>query len=444
MTTSLQAGSALRLAPDDPVAVVRDDLPAGATVVAGDVEVVLREAVPAGHKVALVDLPAGAPVRKYGQLIGLATADIARRRPRARAEPRHGRERATSTRSARDAVVPEVLPLAERATFAGIVRSDGRVATRNWVGVLTSVNCSAQAARRIAAAFSAPGALDGFPNVDGVVALTHGTGCGMAGSGEGFELLRRTLTGYAHHPNFGALLVVGLGCEVNQVAALTAGFDLPADVPVVSMGIQDLGGSVATVREGVARIREMLPAVERRRARARPGQRARARAQLRRQRRLVRHHRQPGARRGRRPARAARRHRGARRDARGVRRRAPADPAGGHAGGRAAAPRPDRVVGALHRRLRRQHGQQPLPGQQGRRHHDHPGEVARRRRQGRHHRAHRGVRVRRAGHGQGLHVHGHPRLRPGVGDGHRRRRARSSCASPPAAARCSAARRLRA
>lgn len=261
MTAVLSHGSAVRLHPGDPVAVVRDDLPAGATVTAGDITVVLRDAVPAGHKVALTDVPAGSPVRKYGQLIGLATADV-RAGDHVHTHNLGMAEVARDHVFGTDAVVPDVLPPEQRATFQGIVRSDGRVATRNWVGVLTSVNCSAQAARRIAAAFSAPGALDAFPNVDGVVALTHGTGCGMAGSGKGFELLRRTLTGYAHHPNFGALLVVGLGCEVNQVAALTAGFDLPADVPVVSMGIQDLGGSVATVREGVARIRELLPAVD--------------------------------------------------------------------------------------------------------------------------------------------------------------------------------------
>ena len=263
MTATLppRTGALLRLHPDDAVAVAREDLPAGTQVPLDAGVLVLRDDVPAGHKVAVRDVPAGGQVRKYGSLIGLATAPIAagdhvhvHNLGMAEIE----RDYAFGT----DAVVPPVLPPEQRATFSGLRRSDGRVGTRNYIGVLTSVNCSAQAAKRIAAAFSAPDALDDYPNVDGVVALTHGTGCGMASAGEGFALLRRVLTGYARHANFGALLVVGLGCEVNQVAALTLDLDLPPDVPVVTMGIQDLGGSTATVREGVARVRELLPVVD--------------------------------------------------------------------------------------------------------------------------------------------------------------------------------------
>ncbi len=263
MTATLptRTGVLVRLHPDDPVAVAREDLPAGTTVDLDGTVLVVRADIGAGHKVALRDVAVGGQVRKYGQLIGLALVPVVagdhvhvHNLGMAEIEQHY----AFGT----DAVVPPVLPLEQQATFQGIVRSDGRVGTRNYIGVLTSVNCSAQAAKRIAAAFSAPDALDAYPNVDGVVALTHGTGCGMAGAGEGFTLLRRVLTGYAQHPNFGALLVVGLGCEVNQVAALTLDFDLPPDVPVVSMGIQDLGGSLATVRQGVAHIRELLPLVD--------------------------------------------------------------------------------------------------------------------------------------------------------------------------------------
>jgi altronate hydrolase len=143
------------------------------------------------------------------------------------------------------------------ATFDGIVRGDGRVGTRNYIGILSSVNCSATVVKRIAAAFAAPGALDEFPGVDGVVAITHGTGCGLAADGEGLALLRRTLAGYARHPNIGAVVLVGLGCEVNQISALTA--DLGLVDPLV---IQDLGGSIATVRAGVEQIRELLPDVD--------------------------------------------------------------------------------------------------------------------------------------------------------------------------------------
>jgi altronate hydrolase len=153
------------------------------------------------------------------------------------------------------------VPRGGPASFEGIVRRDGRVATRNYIGVLTSVNCSATVARMVAACFAEGSELlASFPNVDGVVALTHGSGCGMAGTGEGFELLRRTLTGYARHPNFAGLVVLGLGCEVNQVRSLTEGFDVPPTTPVLPMTIQEMGGTRATVREAVARVRDLAEA----------------------------------------------------------------------------------------------------------------------------------------------------------------------------------------
>jgi altronate hydrolase len=251
-----QPSRPLLLHPDDDVAVAVAELPG----------------VPRGHKVAVRALPAGTAVRKYGQVIGVTTAPIAA------GEHVHTHnlgmlELAQDYEFGTD--VRPVEPAAEGAaagepgapgepggpgggpggpgrplTFQGIVRPDGRVATRNYVGILTSVNCSATVAKMIAGRFPA---LDGFPNVDGVVALTHGTGCGMAADGEGIALLRRTLNGYARHPNFAALLVIGLGCEVNQLT----GFDLPAGTP--TMTIQELGGTAATVRAGVERIRELLP-----------------------------------------------------------------------------------------------------------------------------------------------------------------------------------------
>ena len=221
----------LLLHPDDDVAVAVADLPG----------------VPRGHKVAVRDLPVGAVVRKYGQVIGAATAPIAagehvHTHNLGMSEIAQDYEFGTDVRT--------VVPVAEPATFQGIMRADGRVATRNYIGILTSVNCSATVAKMIASRFPV---LDDFPTVDGVVALTHGTGCGMAADGEGIALLRRTLNGYARHPNFAALLVIGLGCEVNQLT----GFDLPDGTP--TMTIQELGGTTATVRAGVERIRELLP-----------------------------------------------------------------------------------------------------------------------------------------------------------------------------------------
>jgi altronate hydrolase len=223
-------GDTLLLQPEDDVAVALRDLPG----------------VPRGHKVAVRDLAAGAPIRKYGQVIGVATAPIAA------GEHVHTHNLGMGPHDTDYAFGTDlrvVEPIAP-AHFQGIVRPDGRVATRNYIGILTSVNCSATVARTIANRAS----VEGFPNVDGVVALTHGTGCGMAADGDGIRLLRRTLNGYARHPNFAAILVIGLGCEVNQLT----GFDLPEGTP--TMTIQELGGTSATVRRGLEVIRELLPA----------------------------------------------------------------------------------------------------------------------------------------------------------------------------------------
>jgi altronate hydrolase len=228
-------GDTLLLQPGDDVAVALRDLPG----------------VPRGHKIAVRDIASGAPIRKYGQIIGVATAPITEGdhvHTHNLGMGPHDREYAFGTD------LREVEPVPAPARFQGIVRPDGRVATRNYIGILTSVNCSATVARMIAARASAQGLLDGFPNVDGVVALTHGTGCGMAADGDGIRLLRRTLNGYARHPNFAAILVIGLGCEVNQLT----GFDLPDGTP--TMTIQELGGTSATVRRGLEVIRELLPA----------------------------------------------------------------------------------------------------------------------------------------------------------------------------------------
>src|SRR5205823_15047913 len=108
--------------------------------------------------------------------------------------------------------------LAPAASFMGIKHADGRVATRNYIGILTSVNCSATVARMIAEHFR--NNLTEYPNVDGVVALTHKTGCGMASDGEATDVLRRTIAGYARHPNFYSTQIVGLGCEANQINML--------------------------------------------------------------------------------------------------------------------------------------------------------------------------------------------------------------------------------
>nr|WP_236783360.1 altronate dehydratase family protein [Arthrobacter dokdonellae] len=210
--------------------------------------------VPRGHKIALRDVSAGDQVHKYGQSIGLAT------RPIKRGEHVHTHNLGMDTGPREYAfgtarISPPVRP-GPRPSFMGYRRKDGRVGTRNYVGILTSVNCSASTAKMIAEQFRGP-VLDAYPNVDGVVALTHGSGCGMVLGSEGADVLVRTLHGYSKHPNFAGLLVIGLGCEMLQTDRF-----LDADDPaklIERMTIQGTGGIRATVKAAVARIKEMLP-----------------------------------------------------------------------------------------------------------------------------------------------------------------------------------------
>ena len=249
----------IRLNAADNVVVAGTKIEAGTDVPAEDV--IAAEPIPAGHKIATAAIAAGEPVRKYDQIIGFASADIA--------AGGHVHTQNCEFRSFErdyaygvDARPTDYVPEAERATFRGIVRSDGRVATRNYIGVLTTVNCSATAAKHIARAFEGD-ALAEYPNVDGVVAFTHGTGCCMAMDGEGFALLQRLMWGYARHPNLAGILLVGLGCEANQIKFLLDAHGLKEGPTFRTMNIQDTGGTRATVEAGVGIIREMLPEANR-------------------------------------------------------------------------------------------------------------------------------------------------------------------------------------
>src|SRR5579872_4718008 len=245
----------IRLNPADNVVVARADLLPGTEV--PDEGVTVRAHVPAGHKLATAAVAAGAPVRKYGQILGFATAPIAV------GEHVHthnlgmgdfDRDYAFGA----DARPTEYVSDAQRASFEGVVRADGRVATRNYLGVLTTVNCSATAARFIAEQFRfgpGGGVLAEFPNVDGFVEHGHGTGC----EGEPMDVLRRTIAGYARHSNFAGILILGLGCESNQISGLMRAEGLEPRQFLHTMTIQETGGTAKTVREGVARMKEMLP-----------------------------------------------------------------------------------------------------------------------------------------------------------------------------------------
>ena len=248
----------IRLHANDDVLIARTQLLSGSAVEG----VTVRGLVPPGHKLALRAIDQGQPVRRYNQIIGFASKPIA---PGEHVHthnldmgPEHGA-------FARDYafgadVKPE--PTQREASFMGIKRADGRVATRNYIGILSTVNCSATAARAIADHFSRrtnPSALAAFPNVDGVVALTHGTGCGMASEGLGMDVLRRTLAGYACHPNFAGVLVVGLGCEGNQISSWLDASGLQEGRLLQTFNIQDSGGTRHTVEKGIALVNAMLP-----------------------------------------------------------------------------------------------------------------------------------------------------------------------------------------
>ena len=247
----------IRIHAQDNVVIARSQL-VGGTVLA-DEGVTVSGLVPPGHKVATQAIAKGQAVRRYDQVIGMATRDIAA------GEHVHTHNLAFSDFAREHAPGAAAQPtayVAQPATFQGIVRADGRVATRNYIGVLTSVNCSATAARAIADYFRRdirPEALADFPNVDGVVALTHGMGCATASDGEELQVLRRTLGGYAKHPNFAAVLVVGLGCETNQISGLLTQEDMHVGPKLVAFNIQETGGTRKTVEKGVELIKAMLP-----------------------------------------------------------------------------------------------------------------------------------------------------------------------------------------
>jgi len=243
----------IRLNVADDVVIARVELPAGTELIKEKVRVSI--AVPAGHKVATRDIAQGAPVRRYNQIIGFAT------RPIRAGEHVHVHNLAMGDFQRDYAFCQDYVPTQfeqNPATFQGIVRADGRVATRNYIGVVSSVNCSAHVCRMIADHFKGE-ALADYPNVDGVVPIHHKTGCGMASTGEPVDLLRRVLAGYSTHPNMFSTLMVGLGCEANQINDLLAAQNLKRTDQLQTMTIQETGGTRKTVQEGIARIKALLP-----------------------------------------------------------------------------------------------------------------------------------------------------------------------------------------
>lgn len=253
---------AVRLNPSDDVAVAKTHLQAGTALTFDGARVEVRQFVATGHKIALRDAAESAPLRRYGQVIGFATRPIrAGDHVHVHNLAAHAFDRDYAFGA--DAAPYDVLPLERRRTFQGIARPDGRVGTRNYVAVISSVNCSAHTVREIAHHFT-PERLAAFPNVDGVIPIAHGWGCATRIGGENDVLLQRTLAGIARHPNVAGYVLVGLGCETNQIEVLidNQALRLEDGGRPLRMTIQDTGGVRKTIASGVAAVESLLPGAD--------------------------------------------------------------------------------------------------------------------------------------------------------------------------------------
>ena len=240
----------IRLDADDNVVTATRALEAGATVE----DVTTTGLIPSGHKIATRAITKGEQVRKYAQMIGVASRDIAA------GDHVHTQNCDFVPTEQNYEFGTDMRPVAPATgdTFLGYRRENGSVGTRNYIAIVTSVNCSATAARRIADYFT-PDRLNDYPNVDGVCAFVHGTGCGMADNGDGFEALQRVMWGYAKHPNHAGVLMVGLGCEMNQIDWLLEAYGLKQDETFQVMNIQGVAGLQKTIDLGIKKIEAMLP-----------------------------------------------------------------------------------------------------------------------------------------------------------------------------------------
>ena len=247
----------LQLNPNDTVAIALQDI-AAHTVLDG-FGVTTQSATPRGHKIALRDMAAGDLVVRYGQIIGQALQPIAA------GAHIHSHNLGMGPHSTDYAFATDCTPLPPLTAreFMGFHRADGQVGTRNYIGILTSVNCSGSVARFIAEAAEKDPILSAMPNIDGFVPIVHSTGCGMSGVNEGYDTLMRTLKGYARNANFAGILLVGLGCEVMQVPDLVGQGRLRPDGNFRYMTIQQTGGTRATIARGLTVLREMAEVASR-------------------------------------------------------------------------------------------------------------------------------------------------------------------------------------
>jgi len=254
---STQEPRTIRLDVKDNVIVALDGIGEGCEV--SSEGVTASATVPAGHKMATALIAEGDAVRKFDQIIGFATSAIS---PGEHVHTHNcafrmferDYEYGTETQET------EYVDAVAQATFQGFKRAGGGMGTRNYIGVLTSVNCAATVAKHMAETVNRSGVLDDYPNIDGVVALVHGFGCCGDPNDEGFANLQRLLWGYARHSNFAAVLLVGLGCELNQISFLMDAYGMRESKTFHTFVMQESGGTRKTIEAGVERIESLLPA----------------------------------------------------------------------------------------------------------------------------------------------------------------------------------------
>src|SRR6266540_6409495 len=260
MATHAITDVAIVLNAADDVAIAKKEIPAGSVLEDAGGRIEVRQDIRPGHKVARRARSTGDEVRRYGQVIGFATADIAV------GDHVHTQNLAVGDLQREYEISTDVRPVDfyppdQMRHFDGYLRDDGRVGTRNYVAIISGVNCSASVSQFVKDKFR--DVSKDFPNIDGVLAVTHKSGCGTELFGEDHMALQRVLAGYAKHPNVAAYILIGLGCEVNQAAVMVdkqrmAAPGHPERKPMV-INIQEAGGIKKTVEKAAAEVAKLLP-----------------------------------------------------------------------------------------------------------------------------------------------------------------------------------------
>ena len=256
---------ALILHPSDDVAILKQPLKKGTQLFfpseKGTGPIIAASDIPPAHKIALRHIPPNAPLRRYGQIIGFATSPIAP------GDHVHSHN-LTAGNFARDyAPCSDARPIhyhppSHMRHFQGYLRPDARAGTRNYIAVISSVNCSATVCKYVADHFKTPDFARNYPNIDGILPITHKSGC-TTPPGEAADLLRRVLAGFAKHPNIHSYVMIGLGCEGNQISTIRSRFNLdvlpPNSPPPTFINIQEAGGLRKTVHAAIAAVEKLLP-----------------------------------------------------------------------------------------------------------------------------------------------------------------------------------------